>query len=257
MSTQAFAYILNESYTLQKVDTQQVVETLSEPHFATHLSVGADQTLWVVRKNSEGPGWIQFSEDGGKTWNTPGDEVKKEAVQICGTPKGNCTYLTEDARIWVMEKSGKTFPISPPDTAKQVSISPDGIMWVLSKQEKELGGHFIFFTPLQQMQLQQITNGAVCRELTPLQRGRVGIITIGGEVATIGIQEMGALQSEAGKVFASAISSSPASNLLWVIQPNKNPNKAGTVAWWNIETGKFLEWNQIEGVKARAISGAN
>ncbi len=220
MSDQPFVWVTQCEGTIQKLGVSSSGE--KEELNASDISVGADETLWVLV--SEGAGYeenalyqgsvIKYRRKDEKEFKSLGTELG--AIRIDGGPKGRKAYAIDSAgavlEITVHDDDKhEVKKVSENGFAREVSVGPDGVCWVVSN-EGVYGGCLIKYYHDEAWSNVsdsyggiKVTNAGAGKGFYVDTSGNVFSITVGGEPEQLPL----------GTGFAREVSVGPEGNL-WV-----------------------------------------
>ena len=250
------AWVITKQHQLKKIDATGSTQDKSSPNFATALSFGVDQTLWVLPENSEpSVNQLLYSEDEGHNWITMELQSIK-VVKLAATHLGSCFVVTPQGSVYLIQKSGQGDLIFAEGTANDIAVSPEGYIWVISREKKPGGGNLVFWCTYGNFSLQPSYGQPVAKKIAAGIDGAARIVTIGGEVASLYVNRMGGLETPGGEQFAKDISTSKHSSTIWVIGSEIiKKKKQNVLKCWNPDTDPYMNWHTIHGIEPYSIAG--
>lgn len=254
----ASVWVITRNMHLQKVDETGGVQDKTVPNFANAISFGLDQTLWVLSENSAPfRNQLLYSDDEGHNWITIELQSTK-VVKLAATHLGSCFVLTPQGSVYLIQKSGQIELVFAEGTANDIAISPEGFIWIISREKKPGGGNLVFWCSYGNFALQPAYGQPVAKKISAGPEGTARIITTGGEVASLFVNRMGGLETPGGEEFAKEISASPGSNTIWAIcSEGTKKNKRHVLKYWNPNVDGYMKWHTIPGIDPLKIAGAN
>jgi hypothetical protein len=112
-----------------------------EENFAYDISAGPDGSVWVVStEDREGGNVLQSYNKNTKTW-TP-LPAPAAATNVSVGPGGVLYTVNSKGEVWLVYPQGGGVMLSPPDTdfGQQISVGPDGTVWLIGTQVQEQDG---------------------------------------------------------------------------------------------------------------------
>jgi len=255
MSDQPFLWVTQTEGTIQKLGVSSAGD--KEELNASDISVGADETLWVLV--NEGAGYeanaqyqgsvIKYRRKDEKEFHSLGKELG--AIRIDGGPKGRKAYAIDSAgavlEITVHDDGAhEVKTLSEPGFAREISVGPDGVAWIVSN-EGVPGGCLIKYYEDQAWKNVNESFGGV--KVTNAGKGKGYYVTNDGNAFTITVGEEPE-QLPLGVGFAREISVGPEGNL-WVAT-NEAIEGGTTILMQPAEGGAFQE---VDGVGVSIDAG--
>lgn len=120
-------------------------EYLASPagqNFALDISCGTDGSVWIASTEID-PKYgnlLKRYDPKSKTWTTlPGPA---SGIKVAVDPEGRLYVLNAKGEVWRLSSQGSGFMISPPGIsfAQDISVGPDGTVWVVSGTIARKGG---------------------------------------------------------------------------------------------------------------------
>ena len=251
-------WVLTQQHNILKVGSNGDTQSISPSNFAVHICFSIDGTLWMVPQSKQAfNNHISYSEDEGQNWIQVDIPNLKISI-ISSTPSGSCFILTAQGSIYLVQKSGEIDLIFDEGTAHDIAVSPEGFIWIISRQTKPGGGNLVYWCSLDNYVLQPAHGQPVAKRISAGPEGTARIITIGGEVASIYLTRMGGLETTGGEVFAKNIAASCSSNTIWAIcREDGKKKKKHILKFWNPDLDQYMKWHTIANVEPFAIAGGN
>ncbi|WMN12612.1 hypothetical protein QYS49_34075 [Marivirga salinae] len=136
------AYIINNKGEVWQLEIEKKPIQLSGEGFAKEISAGADGTVWVIsQEGTHGGASIQYLKD--DQWIRVPSELG--AIKISGTPKGEALIINSDGIVSTIDKNGLAEQMTGENFAKEISIDPDGVIWIVSNDPHEDGGNKVSY----------------------------------------------------------------------------------------------------------------
>jgi hypothetical protein len=137
-----------------------------------------------------------------------------------------------------------------------MAVSPEGYIWIISRNKKPGGGNLVYWCTYNNYYLQPAFGQPVAKKIAAGPGGVARIITIGGEVASLYLNRMGGLETPGGEEFAKGIATSCRSNTIWAICSEKTgKQKINVLKYWNPDSDKYMEWHTIPDIEPFRIAG--
>lgn len=252
----ASVWVITKQGQLHKVDTKGHIGPVTEANIALNVSYGADGTLWLipVNKGSESK-QLWYSENDGEEWKIL-ELPNHSASGIAATHLGSCFLLTPQGAVYLVQKRGELTKVFNEGTANDMAISPEGFIWLISRQKKHGGGNLVFWCSIGNYVLQPAFGQPVAKKISAGPDGTARIITLSGEVGSLYPHRMGGLETPGGEPFAKQIAASNATNTIWVIDSQKIKNKKlSMLKYWNPDVDPFSKWHVIDGIEPILLTG--
>jgi hypothetical protein len=254
----SFVWVLTQQQQIKKVDVSGGIQDKSPPNFASAISFSQENTLWIVpADNKENSNRICFSEDEGQHW----DVIDLASIQIhrmSASHLGSCFILTPQGSIYLVQKSGEVQQVFGEGIAHDLAVSPEGFIWIISREKKQGGGNLVFWCTYGNFGLQPAYGQPVAKKISAGIEGVARIITIGGEVASLYVNRMGGLETPGGEPFAKDIASGCRSNTIWTISSESSKRKSHNILkFWNSDVDKYMEWHTVAGIEPYVITGGD
>jgi len=255
-SIYASVWVLTKKNQLYKVESTGNIVIKSTVNFAIDITYSADKTLWVIPvKNRSESDQIVYSDDEGKNWkgiDLQGIKISK----ISATHLGSCFLLTPQGSVYLIQKNGDIQKIFPEGTANELAVSPEGFIWIISREKKPGGGNLVFWCTYGNFALQLAYGQPVAKKISAGPEGTARIITIGGELASLYVNRMGGLETPGGEPFAKNIAASCRSNTIWTISSdNSKSKKYNVLKFWNPDVDHHMNWHTIPDIEPFVIAG--
>lgn len=152
------AYIINNKGEVWQLEIGKEPKPLAGKGFAREISAGADGTVWVISNEPvHGGGLVQYYED--EHWVKVPDEVGGN--KITGTPDGKALIVNVNGMIASVSKNGDFEQMTGDGFAKEVSVAPDGSIWIISNEPSQGGGNKVSYQPAGGGAWQDVEGGAV------------------------------------------------------------------------------------------------
>lgn len=153
------AFMVNNKGEVWQLDVGKAPKQLAGENFAREISAGADGTVWVVSNLPvHGGGLIQYLGADGHWVKVPGETG---GSKVCGTSKGTALVVNIDGMVGELGKDGGFEQKTGNGFAREISVSPDGAIWVISNDPDESGGNKVAFQPAKGGAWQDVAGGAV------------------------------------------------------------------------------------------------
>lgn len=134
----AVAYIVDADGTVLKLDTKGKAEAISSPHFAREVSVGIDGTVWIISDDGvHGGAAVHFYD--GKDWKRLPEDIT--ATKVGAADKGVAYLCNAFGQLSKVDTDGNEDYLSGEGFAREVSVDPNGNVWVVTFDHDEDGGN--------------------------------------------------------------------------------------------------------------------
>lgn len=233
-------------------------EKIVAPESISQISTSIEGTIWLLAEHRSGAnGKLYYSDNAGISWQDIELSMLRIA-NISASHVGGCFITTPVGSVYFIAKSGDIEQVFNEGVANSISVSPDGYVWVLSREKKPGGGNLIFWCSINNFGLQPVYGQPVAKRISAGIDGTARIVTVGGEVGSLYLNRMGGLEPQGGVEFAKDIAASLTSSTIWTICPDvKKKRKGNTLMYWNPDKDEYLKWHTVPGFDPIKIACMN
>lgn len=155
----AVAYAISGKGEVIRVDTKGGTTTLAGEDFAREVSVGADGTAWVISNQAiHGGGAVHYLNDDDHWVRIP---AEYGAQKVTATPDGRAYIIDTHGILSIVSKEGEIEQKSGEGFAKEISVAPDGSLWVITNEPVEGGGNLVICQAKEGEPWQEVEGGAL------------------------------------------------------------------------------------------------